>query len=98
MLTSLPSTPPGWRAVPQRKQYPALVTLEAVQRFNGTARPVHGTAVLVVVALNGFTDPAAAFATKQRLHLVDRERRARWGAGQHLCDVLQVNQGPDQRA
>ncbi|MFJ9845947.1 restriction endonuclease [Kitasatospora sp. NPDC101155] len=34
---------------------------------------MHGAAVPVVVALNGFTDPAAAFATRQRLHLVDRE-------------------------
>ncbi|MCX4688557.1 restriction endonuclease [Kitasatospora purpeofusca] len=59
------------------KRYATPVTSQAVQRFNGTARPVHGAAVPVVVALNGFADPAAAFATRQRLHLVDHERLAR---------------------
>ncbi|MFG2698011.1 restriction endonuclease [Kitasatospora sp. NPDC048407] len=88
----------GRRVVLQCKRYATPVTSEAVQRFNGTARPVHGAAVPVVVALNGFTEPAADFATQQRLHLVDRERLARWGAGQHLYDVLQIDRGPDPSA
>ncbi|MET9398452.1 restriction endonuclease [Kitasatospora sp. NPDC002965] len=88
----------GRRVVLQCKRYAAPVNSEAVQRFNGTARPVHGAAVPIVVALNGFTDPAAAFATQQRLHLVDRERLARWGAGQHLYDVLDIDRAPGRRA
>ncbi|MET9615409.1 restriction endonuclease [Kitasatospora indigofera] len=84
----------GRRVVLQCKRYASPVSSEAVQRFNGTARPVHSAAVPVVVALNGFTEPAAAFAIQQRLHLVDRERLARWGAGQHFYDVLDIDRGP----
>ncbi|MFE7194354.1 restriction endonuclease [Kitasatospora sp. NPDC057541] len=87
----------GRRVVLQCKRYANAVGSEAVQKFNGTARPVHGAAVPVVVALNGFTDPAAAFANQQRLHLVDRERLARWGAGQHLYDVLEIDRGTGRR-
>jgi hypothetical protein len=87
----------GRRVVLQCKRYAAPVTSEAVQQFNGTARPVHGAAVPVIVALNGFTAPAAALATQQRLHLVDRERLARWGIGQHLYEVLDIDPGPGRR-
>ncbi|MFH9354724.1 restriction endonuclease [Kitasatospora sp. NPDC017646] len=91
----------GRRVVLRCKRYATPLTSEAVQRFNGTvrppARPVPGAAVPVVVALNGFTDPAAAFATRQRLNLVDRERLARWGAGQHLYDVLDIDRDPGRR-
>ncbi|MFF4383635.1 restriction endonuclease [Kitasatospora sp. NPDC001547] len=84
----------GRRVVLQCKRYATPLGSEAFQRFNGTARPIHGAAVPVVVALNGFTEPAAAFATRQHLHLVDRERLARWGAGQHLYQVLDIDPGP----
>ncbi|MFF2745494.1 hypothetical protein ACFVVA_08125 [Kitasatospora sp. NPDC058048] len=43
-------------------------------------------------------EPAAAFATRQRLHLVDRERLARWGTGQHLYQVLDIDPGPGRHA
>ncbi|MFF4345639.1 restriction endonuclease [Kitasatospora sp. NPDC001540] len=55
---------------------------------------MRGAAVPVVVALNGFTEPAAVFANQQRLHLVDRERLARWGAGPDLYDVLEIDRSP----
>lgn len=87
----------GRRVVLQCKRYANAVGSEAVQKFNGTARPVHAAAVPVVVALNGFTDPAADFANQQGLHLVDRERLARWGAGRHLYDVLEIERGPERR-
>ncbi|WP_395292866.1 restriction endonuclease [Kitasatospora hibisci] len=54
----------GRRVVLQCKRHATPLGSEAVQRFNGTARPIHGAAVPVVVALNGFTEPAAAFATR----------------------------------
>jgi restriction system protein len=44
----------GRRVVLQCKRYASPVSSEAVQRFNGTARPVHSAAVPVMVALNGF--------------------------------------------
>ncbi|MFJ2866936.1 hypothetical protein [Kitasatospora sp. NPDC087314] len=49
------------------------------------------------MALNGFADPAAAFAVQQRLYLVDCERLARWGVGWHLYDVLDIDRGPGWR-
>ncbi|WP_280717741.1 hypothetical protein [Kitasatospora sp. MAP5-34] len=44
-----------------------------------------------MIGLNSFTAPAVAFAEKQHLHLVDRERLARRGAGHHLYDVLGID-------
>ncbi|MGW4379401.1 restriction endonuclease [Kitasatospora sp. NPDC004531] len=82
------------RVVLQCKRFATAVRSEHVQQFNGTARPVHGAAVPVVVALNGFTAPAVEFANRQCLHLVDRERLGRWGAGQHLYDVLEIDRSP----
>ncbi|MFJ4191900.1 restriction endonuclease [Kitasatospora sp. NPDC089509] len=80
----------GRRVVVQCKRYAKPIGSQAMQAFNGTARPEHRAAVPVMVGLNGFTAPAVAFAEKHRLHLIDRERLARWGAGYHLYDVLEV--------
>ncbi len=81
----------GRRIVVQCKRYAKPVGSQDTQRFNGTARPEHRAAVPILVGLNGFTVPAIAFAQKHLLHLVDRERLARWGAGQHLYDVLGID-------
>ncbi|MDH6578235.1 restriction endonuclease [Kitasatospora sp. MAP5-34] len=81
----------GRRVVVQCKRHAKPIGSRDVQTFNGTARPEHGAAVPVMIGLNGFTAPAVAFAGKQHLHLVDRERLARWGAGHHLYDVLGID-------
>lgn len=81
----------GRRVVVQCKRYAKPIGSRDVQTFNGTARPEHRAAVPIVVGLNGFTTPAAAFAARQQLHLIDRERLARWGAGHHLYDVLGIS-------
>ncbi|MFG2115451.1 restriction endonuclease [Streptomyces sp. NPDC048718] len=82
----------GRRVVVQCKRYAKPVGSREVQTFNGTARPEHRAAVPVMVGLNGFTAPAIAFAERHGLHLVDRERLARWGAGNDLYDVLGIEQ------
>lgn len=81
----------GRRIVVQCKRYAKPVGSQDAQRFNGTARPEHRATVPILVGLNGFTAPTIAFAQKHLLHLVDRERLARWGAGQHLYDVLGID-------
>ncbi|MFE9425811.1 restriction endonuclease [Kitasatospora sp. NPDC006697] len=81
----------GRRVVVQCKRYAKPIGSREMQTFNGTARPEHRAAVPVMVRLNGFTAPAIDFAQKHRLHLVDRERLARWSAGHHLYDVLGID-------
>ncbi|MER8104886.1 hypothetical protein [Kitasatospora sp. NPDC094016] len=68
-----------------------------MQKFDSTARPAYGAAVPVVVALNGFTDREGGFATRQRIHLVDRECLPRRGAGQHRYHALEIECGPGRR-
>ncbi|MFJ7277134.1 DUF3710 domain-containing protein [Kitasatospora sp. NPDC098663] len=55
---------------------------------------VHAFRAGRLVALNSFTDPAAGFAIRQRIHLVDREGLPRWGSGQHRYHALEIERGP----
>ncbi|GLF95138.1 hypothetical protein [Streptomyces yaizuensis] len=43
-----------------------------------------------MVALNGFTQPAADFARQHRLILVGREELKSWAHGTHLHDVVGI--------
>ncbi|MGI5337228.1 restriction endonuclease [Streptomyces sp. CA-181903] len=52
-----------------------------LQVLNGTARPVHGADVAVIVTNGRVTGPAVAFARQQRLHVVDRRTLGAWAAG-----------------
>ncbi|MEU6449719.1 restriction endonuclease [Streptomyces sp. NPDC046979] len=72
----------------QCKQYQNPVGSGHVQKFNGTARPHHGADIPVMVALNGFTQPAVDFAQHHRLILVGRSELKKWAHGQHLYDVI----------
>ncbi|MFI6564095.1 restriction endonuclease [Streptomyces sp. NPDC050534] len=49
--------------------------------LNGTARPVHGADIAVLITNGRFTAPARAFAAQQRLHVVDRRLLAARAAG-----------------
>lgn len=51
------------------------------QVLNGTARPVHGADVAVIVTNGGMTGPAVTFAEQQRPHVVDRKTLAAWASG-----------------
>lgn len=75
----------------QCKQYQNPVGSEHVQRFNGTVRLHHGADVPIMVALNGFTQPALDFARHHRLILVGRPQLEKWAHGQHLYDVIDIH-------
>ncbi|MER7720736.1 restriction endonuclease [Streptomyces flaveolus] len=72
----------------QCKQYRSPVGSGHVQKFNGTARPHHGADIPVMIALNGFTQPAVDFAQHHRLILVGRSELKKWAHGRHLYDVI----------
>ncbi|MEU0061198.1 restriction endonuclease, partial [Streptomyces sp. NPDC006334] len=56
----------------QCKQYATPVGSGHVQKFNGTARPHHGADLPIMIALNGFTEPAIKFAQHHELILMGR--------------------------
>lgn len=84
----------GDKIVLQCKQYSSAVGSEAVQRFNGTARPEHQAQVAVIVALNGFTRPATDFARRHGLVLVGRQELKRWAHGEHLYAAVEGEHSP----
>ncbi|MFE9686615.1 restriction endonuclease [Streptomyces sp. NPDC006285] len=59
----------------------AAVGTPDLQVLNGTARPVHGADVVVLVTNGRVTKPGVAFARTQHLHLVDRRVLAMWASG-----------------
>ncbi|MFI8170877.1 restriction endonuclease [Streptomyces sp. NPDC085931] len=59
----------------------AAVGTPELQVLNGTGRPVHKADVVVMVTNGRITQPGRAFASQQRLHLVDRQVLAQWAAG-----------------
>ncbi|QLJ06481.1 restriction endonuclease [Streptomyces sp. NEAU-sy36] len=62
-----------------------------LQVLNGTARPVHGADVAVIVTNGRVTAPAVAFARQQRLHVVDRHTLGAWAAGSRpLWELLRA--------
>ncbi|MFI9201505.1 restriction endonuclease [Streptomyces sp. NPDC053048] len=54
----------------------------------GTAGPVHGADVAVVVTNGGFTRDARAWGERHGIHCVDRERLAEWARGGRSLDAL----------
>ena len=78
--------PSGRRWVVQCKHRSAGASGSAIgtpdlQRLNGTARPVHGADVVVLVTNGRFTRDARTFGRSQEIHLVGRELLARWAGG-----------------
>ncbi|MEU6688299.1 restriction endonuclease [Streptomyces sp. NPDC046832] len=62
-----------------------------LQVLNGTARPVHGADVAVIVTNGRVTGPAVTFAKQQRLHVVDRQTLAAWASGSRpLWELLRA--------
>ncbi|MEU8030664.1 restriction endonuclease [Streptomyces sp. NPDC049099] len=62
-----------------------------LQVLNGTARPVHGADVAVIVTNGRVTEPAVMFAKQQRLHVVDRQTLGVWAAGSRpLWELLRA--------
>ncbi|MFJ4814494.1 restriction endonuclease [Streptomyces sp. NPDC088801] len=62
-----------------------------LQVLNGTARPVHGADIAVIVTNGRVTRPAVDFAKQQRLHVVDRQTLAVWASGSRpLWELLRA--------
>ncbi len=62
-----------------------------LQVLNGTARPVHGADVAVIVTNGRATGPAADFAEQQHLHIVDRHTLGVWASGSRpLWELLRA--------
>ncbi|WP_438319691.1 restriction endonuclease (plasmid) [Streptomyces sp. HUAS TT3] len=62
-----------------------------LQVLNGTARPVHGADIAVIVTNGRVTAPAVAFAEQQRLHVVDRHALGAWASGSRpLWELLRA--------
>nr|WP_229829427.1 restriction endonuclease [Streptomyces massasporeus] len=62
-----------------------------LQVLNGTARPVHGADVAVIVTNGRVTGLAVTFAKQQRLHVVDRQTLAVWASGSRpLWELLRA--------
>ncbi|MGA5895078.1 restriction endonuclease [Streptomyces venetus] len=69
-----------------------------LQVLNGTARPVHGADVAVIVTNGRVTAPAVTFAKQQRLHVVDRQTLAVWASGSRpLWELLRAVPPPAGR-
>ncbi|WSQ06381.1 restriction endonuclease [Streptomyces sp. NBC_01231] len=66
-----------------------------LQVLNGTARPVHGADVVVLVTNGRISSRGPAFARSQGIHLVDRRVLGEWAAsGRPLWELLQVMPPP----
>jgi restriction system protein len=62
-----------------------------LQVLNGTARPVHGADVVVLVTNGRVSSQGPAFARSQGIHLVDRRVLGEWTAGgRPLWELVRV--------
>ncbi|OPC78493.1 hypothetical protein B4N89_38020 [Embleya scabrispora] len=65
-----------------------------MQRFVGTARPVHAADVAMLVTSSRFTAPARRLARAQDIVTVDRRTLGRWMAGTDLPTLLGAAANP----
>ncbi|GAA4962849.1 hypothetical protein GCM10023205_28280 [Yinghuangia aomiensis] len=69
-----------------------------MQRFVGTARPVHHAEVAIFVASCRFTGPARDLARGQRIVPVDRDLLGLWMNGTHLTSIIAMTATSTTRA
>lgn len=74
------------------------ISPSVLYQLNGTAFPVFQAAVAIVVTNGGFTAAARAWGADRshRIHLLDREKLAAWGAGRSLYSVLGIRPSSHQ--
>lgn len=92
-------TPDGRRIVFQCKHNKGNRSVDsgAVQRLNGTARPVHKADIVVMVASGQFSEPASKFARSQNIHMISRETLRAWSEwGDSLYFLLGIPEPPSQ--
>ncbi|NXY98967.1 restriction endonuclease [Streptomyces sp. BR123] len=64
---------------------------EVLYRINGTAAPVYGAGVAMVVTNGSFTRDAATWGDVHGIRLIDREALVRWSAeADHLYQVVEL--------
>lgn len=82
--------PDGRLLVVQCKRYAADrgVGSPDMQRFVGTARPVHGADVALFATTSHFTDPALELAVSQAIVVIDRVLLAQWMDGTPLDAII----------
>jgi restriction system protein len=67
-------------------------------QVKGTAAPVHGADIAVVVTNGSFTSDARAWGERHRIHWMDRDRLRRWAEnGMPLQEVLRLPARPARR-
>jgi restriction system protein len=67
-------------------------------QVKGTAGPVHGADIAVVVTNGSFTRDAKAWGERQQVYWVDRDRLRRWAEhGTPLYDLLRLPSRPARR-
>ncbi|MEE1783384.1 restriction endonuclease [Streptomyces sp. SP17BM10] len=76
----------------------AKVGSQVMYQVKGTAGPVHGADVAVVVTNGSFTRDAKVWGDKHGVHWIDRDRLGRWAEhGTALHDLLRLPAGPPRR-
>lgn len=88
--------PNGARTVVQCKRYAPhrKVSSPDIQRFGGTARPLHGAQIALLITTGGLTTEAAAIAAQLAITVVTRPHLMHWAAHDHLPHLIQT---PTQR-
>jgi restriction system protein len=76
-------TPDGRRLVIQAKRYgpKTMVSGPDLQKFGGTARPLHHADVAVVATTSGFTKQASDLGRRLNILLFDEVKLAGWASG-----------------
>jgi restriction system protein len=75
------------------------VGCSVMYQVKGTAGPVHGADVAVVVTNSGFTRDARDWGERHQVHWTDRDRLRAWAEyGTPLHDLLRLPKRPSRRA
>ena len=70
----------------------ATVGSPALQRLNGTAKPVHNADIVIAMTNGGFSLPARRFAANQGIFLIEAKELEHWATwGQPLQELLEKN-------
>lgn len=77
----------------------ATVGSPALQRLNGTAKPVHNADIVIAMTNGGFSLPARRFAENQDIFLVEAKELEYWATwGQPLQELLTIGPGETDTA
>lgn len=82
------AAPNGLRTVVQCKRFTSrAVCSPDIQRFGGTARPIHGADIALVVTTSRATGPARDLAVQLNILIIEQDGLAAWAAHGRLPGV-----------